>query len=201
MTEKLAEVIAAASTTFTAQCYRLYEAPPLGALVRVGEQPAIYAVVCNVASGPLDPGRRVLPRGEGEESEEGVYRSNPQLSQLLATTFEALIVGYQHADGRLQGLPPLPPRVHAFVSSCSHAEIVQFTRDLGFLKLLLRAPGPAGDELLIACLRHAAAARSAQDGARQSTATAFLLDAGRAIARGLAGDSARLSTLLKGLAP
>ncbi|MSQ13639.1 MAG: hypothetical protein EXR47_05855 [Dehalococcoidia bacterium] len=216
-TAKLAEVIAATSTAFTAQCYRLYDAPPLGALVRAGETSCVYAVVGNVATGPLDPGRRVLPRGEAEESEDEVYDSNPQLEHLLATTLEAVIVGYEEAGspfpfreggegGRSvaqprHGLPPLPPRVHAFVSVCSHEETARFAQRFDFLRLLLRAPLSAADEVVAACLRQAGAARRARaaSGGAATTDRAYLLQAGRFLAAELGGDTHRLTTLLKAL--
>ena len=198
---KLAEVIAATSTAFTAQCYRLYEAPPLGALVRAGETACVYGVVCNVATGPLDPGRRVLPRGEAEESEDEVYRENPQLEHLLATTLEAVIVGYDAGGDATHGLPPLPPRVHAFVSVCSPEETARFAGRFDFLRLLLRAPFSAADEVVAACLRQAGAARRARaaSGGAATTDRAYLLQAGRFLAAELGGDTHRLTTLLKAL--
>ena len=52
---RIGEVVEASSTGFSAECYALYGAPPLGALVRVGE-PAVYGVVYSVSTAALDPG-------------------------------------------------------------------------------------------------------------------------------------------------
>ncbi|MBM3945951.1 MAG: hypothetical protein FJ315_00930 [SAR202 cluster bacterium] len=208
MTGKLAEVIAATSTAFTAHCYRLYEAPPLGTLVRAGESPCVYGVVANVASGPLDPGRRVLPRGEAEDSEDAVYRQSPQLAYLLATTFETLIVGWEDGGEVRQGLPPLPPRVHSFVSVCTSEDLGRFSRSFDFLRLLLRAPLAAADEVVVACLRQVSSARGPGGGgvgrsvggaSHTSAPRTFLLQAGRFLATELGGDTRRLTTLLKAL--
>ncbi|MSP78856.1 MAG: hypothetical protein EXR67_04810 [Dehalococcoidia bacterium] len=222
MTGKVAEVVESSSTFFVAQCYRLYDAPPLGALVRAGDPSAtlgtgsdlIYGIVCNVATGPLDTGRRVLPRGEAEESEEDLYRENPQLSHVLATRFEAAIVAHSTKDGRgkdglRQGLPPLPPHVHAFVFPCEPSELAQFAKDFRFLHLLLTAPnlsGPAADEVISACLRALVASNKAQNpvpitsgGKAPTDERALLLQAGRALARELTDDAHRLNTLLRGL--
>jgi hypothetical protein len=199
--DKLAEVIAATSTAFTAECYRLYDAPPLGALVQAGEDAPVYAVVTNVATGPRDPGRRVLPRGAEEPSEETLYANHPQLKLVLATTFDGAIVGYATPQGPRQGLPPLPPRVHAFVAACSNEETAHFTRDFSFLRLLLQAQTPAVDEVIAACVRRAVAAQMAgANGASASASPSALVAAGRALARELAADSQRLSALLKELA-
>ena len=43
-TQRVREVVEATSISFVAQCYRLYDAPPLGSLVRSGTPP-LYAVV------------------------------------------------------------------------------------------------------------------------------------------------------------
>lgn len=82
--QRVGEVVEATSTAFVAQCYRLYDSPPLGALVRSGSPP-IYAVVAQVTTGPLDASRPVLARGEAAASEEEVFRENPQLERLLTS--------------------------------------------------------------------------------------------------------------------
>ena len=86
MSRRIGEVVAAASTSFVAQCYQLYAAPPLGSFVRTGS-PTIYGVVYQVTTEPLDSSRPVLARGEGVETEEELYRNNPQLSRLFTTRF------------------------------------------------------------------------------------------------------------------
>ena len=218
--QRIGEVVESASHRFRAQCYRLYESPPLGAFVRTqapyastsvspfpavgqagpenhqdaGELSHIYAVVYGVSTESLDPGRPVAARGEGEGSEEDIYRSNPQLERLLCTRFEALIVG--HGDGRAinQYLPALPPRVHAFVYPCSSEEVRQFSRSLDFLYLLVNS-APAGrgttDEVVAACLRNA--------GGQMEDPRGFLVEAGKALAKQLAADMPRLNAILRRL--
>ena len=188
--ERVAEVVEAASAAFIAQCYALDGAPPLGALLRTGDSP-IYGVVCNIESGPLDAGRRVTARGHGEESEEALYRSNPQLERLLVTRMEARIVGYGHDGTTRQGLPSLPPRLHAFVYVCTPEEVREFTRSFDFLHLLAALPPPAGDEVVTACLRSAASVHPDPE--------TFLVAAGQALASELSDDVRHLNILLRGL--
>jgi hypothetical protein len=187
---KIAEVVEASSSTFVGQCYELYETPPLGAFLRVG-QPPTYGIVQNVVTGALDPGRRVMARGAEEESEEGVYRSNPQLARLLTTRLEALIVGYEAGEAVRHGLPPAPPRLHAFVYACGPQEVVEFTQTFDFLRLLVRSPAPMADEVIVACLRAAAGCHPEP--------RAFLTAAGRALALALASESGRLNAILRRL--
>ena len=192
MSRRIGEVVAAASTSFVAQCYQLYAAPPLGSFVRTGS-PAIYGVVYQVTTEPLDSSRPGLARGEGVETEEELYRNNPQLSRLFTTRFEALITGYLENDAFKQFLPPLPPAVHSFVYACAPEEVNQFTSSLEFLSLLLNSGLPVADELAGACLRCAAAA--------QTDGSAFLSRASRALAGQLVGDVPRLNAILRRVAP
>ena len=207
--DRIGEVIESASRQFAAQCYRLYEAPPLGAIVRTGgshlpegsregtsTEPFTYAVVYDVSTQALDPGRPVIARGEEESTEADVYRSNPQLARLLCTRFEALILGHGDGDGFNHYLPPLPPRIHAFVYSCPSKEVTRFSRSLDFLPLMVNSvPGGQGvtDEVIAACLRRASS--DMEDG------TAFLVRAGKSLSVQLLGDLPRLNSILRRLSP
>ena len=212
---RVGEVVESASDRFIAQCYRLYQSPPLGALVQTGrpswesfepnglngidapDAPSrTYAVVYGVSTQALDPGRPVVARGENEEREEGVYSSNPQLARLLSTRFEAIIVGHGDGDSVSQFLPSLPPAIHAFVYVCKPQEVARFSRSLHYLSLLVHS-SPAGrgvtDEVIAACLRQASV--HAED------SRAFLVSAGKVLAGQLSGELPRLNALLRRLAP
>jgi hypothetical protein len=188
--QRVGEVIEANSHSFVAQCYELYTAPPLGSLVRTG-MPIVYGVVCCVSTEPLDSSRPVLARGKEADTEEEVYRNNPQISRLFTSRFETLVVGHQsEAEGiSSPHLPPLPPRVHSFVYACTPREIVDFTSNLHFLHLLINAGVSSADQVIGACLWEASAAYPN----RQE----FLLKAGRALATELAGDLPRLNAILR----
>lgn len=188
---RVGEVTAADSVSFAAQCYGLYNAPPLGALTRAGEPP-IYGVVQRVRTEPLDPSRPVLARGQAAESVAEVYRENPQLERLLTTRFDALIVGYAEGGQERQGLPPHPPPLHSFVYRCGPGEVARFTVNLDFLRLLLNSGPPLAEEVTAACLRLAAA--------ESPDPAAFIRRAGRALAAELAEDAARLTALMRRLA-
>lgn len=191
--ERLGEVVATATASFTAQCYRLHQAPPLGTLVCAGSPP-IYGVVISITTEPLEPGRVVLARGADSPDEEAFFQENPHLGRLLTTRFECWIVGYQEGETLRQGLPPLPPRMHSFVS-CASADTVQaFLQDMAFLHLLLAPGRPEADEAVAALLRQA----SVHNPEGQE---AFLRRAGYALAMELARDAPRLHAILRRLAP
>jgi hypothetical protein len=183
---KIAEVIEAGTARFAAQCYELYEIPPLGSLVRTGD---IYGIVAGAATASLEPNRRPIARGKDETSEEAVYQSSPQLLKLLRSEFEAVVVGYRDDERLRQYLPPRPARIHGFVYLCQPDEVREFGRGLDFLSVLLGAalPIPA-EELVAAALREMA--RAQEDG------RAFLVAAGKELASLLSGDFIRLKNIL-----
>ena len=186
--QRVGEVIGADSQSLTAQCYDLYQAPPLGALLSVGE-PAVFAVVQSIRTEPLDTSRPVLARGRSAGSLAEIYRDNPQLERLLTTRFDALIVGYDYNGEYLQLLPPAPPPIHSFVNICPPELVVKFTENLDFLRFLVNSGPPLADEVVVAGLREAAACRREEQD--------FVARAGRALAAELAGDAARLSAILR----
>ncbi|MCH8896740.1 MAG: hypothetical protein IIC33_00385 [Chloroflexi bacterium] len=188
--QRVGEVIAANSDSFVAQCYQLYGAPAIGHFVRAGSPP-IYGVVHQVRTEPLDPARPVLARGQDAETEEDVYRDNPQIARLLTSRFESLIVGYQREEVYYQHLPPLPPKVHSFVYSCSPDEVAVFTDNLDFLHLLVRSRVAASDEVIGACVQ--AASASCADGQD------FMMRAGRVLATELSADLPRINAILRRL--
>ena len=189
--ERVGEVVEASSQRFMVQCYRLYDAPPLGAVVRTGD-PAIYAVVSDVSTEALDPGRPVIARGEREASEEDVYRNNPQLERLLCTRFTALTVGYSQDGDAVAGLPPLPPRIHSFIYLCPGDEVEALTGSPDFVHLLLSGAAASSDEVMVACLR--LASKQAVDG------QGFLVRAGQWLAMEMPDQLPRLNAILRRLA-
>ena len=198
---RVGEVTAAHTERVAAQCYEQRAAPPLGALVRI-RAPGVYAVVREVRREAIDPGRPLAPRGALLETEDEIYAANPQLETMLTTRFSAVIVGYRDAGaggrgGMIRRLPPLPPRLHAFVFLCDRAETAEFAGELHWLRLLLAERTPAGDAALAGFLRRAAAATAAQSGA--GAGDGLRRRAGRILASELAGEPLRLQAALREL--
>jgi hypothetical protein len=193
MGNKIAEVIEASSAEFTAQCYKLDQAPPLGSLVKTKDKNLeIYGVVYNIETHSLDPGRRVVARGENMTSEDEIFRVNPQLARLLSTDFKVLVVGHVQGKSLYQYLPPKPAYIHSFVYTCRLEETRAFTQSLDFLNLLVDVSLPVPvDEIAAACLRYASQA--------YSDPQAFLVKAGKELACMLSNDARRLNSLLKRL--
>ena len=179
-------MIEASTTDFVAQCYELYQSPPLGSLVKTGD---IYGIVCHATTSSLEPGRRPIARGKEEASEEEIYRSSPQLAKLLRSEFSALVVGHRQDNQLRHYLPPGPARIHSFVYQCPLDEIKEFSKSLDFLNILIntRLPVPA-DELVAASLRQMSQAHD--------DSHAFLVAAGKELANMLGGEFNLLKSIL-----
>jgi hypothetical protein len=191
--KKIAEVIESNSAGFTAQCYVLEEAPPLGALVKVNSgKGVVFGMVCYAETHGLEPGRRIIARGENVETEEDIYRMNPQIKKLLTTDIKMVIVGHQRGDNVFHYLPQSAVAIHSFVYFCTQEEIRNFTGCLDYLKLLIDADLPVScDEIIAASIRYA--------GRAYSDHMSFFVRAGRELAALLSGDSTRLNAILKRL--
>ena len=187
---KIGEIIQASTGEFVAECYELHTPPSLGSLVRTTDgEVEIYGVVCNASTESIDPGRRPLARGRDESEEGNIYRQHPQLSRLLRTTFDTLVIGHGQGDALHHYLPPRPPRVHSFVYLCEGDEVRRFTRSLDFLAILLGARAGSVDEVVSACLRRAAGAHDDE--------RAFLVRVGKELAVLLGGELNRLNAILR----
>jgi hypothetical protein len=189
MPERVGETIEVNIREFQAQSYQLYQVPAFGSFVRVASTAPgveIYAVVRDIATGPIDASRPVIARGEELETEEAIYEENPHFRHVMRTHFDAVVVGYAQ-NGRVQHiLPPQPPRIHGFVHACTPEEVGFFTQRLGFLRLLMTAQ--VSNDLIAACVRSAAAARAGDPD--------YVVGAGKELMVLLAKDPERLGVLL-----
>ncbi|MBI4282391.1 MAG: hypothetical protein HY672_02760 [Chloroflexi bacterium] len=200
-TTRLGEVVETSTTGFVAQCYQLYGAPPLGALVKAGgllrqaqdRLYSAYGVVSQVSTQGIDPSRRPVARGQDETNEEDVYRSNPQLAHLLRTDFQAVIVGHGAGGEVRYYLPPVPPPIYAFVHTCGVEEVRLFTSNPAFLRPLATSSIAALEEVVAACLRYAASAHE--------DPTRFLAGAGKQLAGFFPGDFRRVEAILQRASP
>jgi len=189
--QRVGEVIEASTSDFVAQCYELYQSPPLGSLVKTRDLPVeLYGIVYNATTTSLEPGRRPIARGKDEASEEEIYRSSPQLLELLRSEFSALVVGHRQGDKLHHYLPPKPARIHGFVYLCPPEEVKEFSQSFNFLTILIntRLPVPQ-DELIAACLR--------QMSQTYEDRHAFLVAAGKELAVLLGGEFNQLKAILE----
>jgi hypothetical protein len=190
LADRVGEVIEASTTEFTAQCYELYQSPPLGSLVKTtDESVTLYGIVYNATTASIEPGRRPIARGKDEKNEEEIYRSSPQLLKLLRSEFSALVVGHRQSDKLFHYLPPKPARIHSFVYQCQAEELREFSQSFDFFNILLntRLPVPI-EEIVAASLR--------QMSQVYEDPHTFLVAAGKELAILLGGEFNRLKSVL-----
>ncbi len=189
--QRVGEVVEASTTDFVAQCYELYQSPPLGSLVKTTDLPVeLYGIVYHATTTSLEPGRRPIARGKDEASEEEIYRSSPQLLKLLRTEFSALVVGHRQGEKLFHYLPPKPARIHSFVYLCPPDEVKEFSQSLAFINMLLNAHLPVSvEELIAASLRQASQV--------YEDPHTFLVAAGKELAVLLGGEFNRLKAILE----
>jgi len=184
-------VIRASLDRFSAECFQRECAPPLGELVAVEDAPApLYAVVAAVVTEGIDSSRRLNNRGAPDQDLDRVLADHPHVPALLATTFEAIVVGHQAEGALRQYLPPSPAPILARIRLCSAEERETFTRSFDFLRLLLNG-GPLADDVIAASLRCASAGSA--DG------RLLRVRGGKALAPLLANDPSRLHAILRRL--
>lgn len=198
---QVGRVLRASTRGFTIGCAVMQpDIPAFGSFVRAErEEPksAIYGLIYDV-SVEDDPFVRQFI---GANPPEEVVRDQRENRQ-VPIEVSVLAVGYD-AGTLHHCLPPQPPVTLDWLYQCSDEEVRAFTSPPGssgsttngfdYFRLVLEAHRVPTDELLAASLRIAAAARP--EGERES----FLVEAGRELARLLAGDPVRLEGLLRRL--
>jgi hypothetical protein len=203
----IAEVIETATAEFLAQCLEPEDLsfpmmPAFGSLVRsLGVTPEtspetdsgywVYAVVYHATTTPIDSIHRARALGL---SLEQLRAEQPQIFAMLKTEFRAAIVGFETLESRnsrsrlYQHLPPRPPQIHQAVYQCHPDEVIRFSEQFDFIRILLEIPGTPVDALIAATLRNIYQLRH--------TEQSWLVQAGRNLSLLLKDDYDRLRYIL-----
>ncbi|MBN1220914.1 MAG: hypothetical protein JXM69_18470 [Anaerolineae bacterium] len=188
-------VLRASTTGFTVGCRVLQpNVPQFGDLVKVplpNEKTYIFGLIHDVQVQDDPAVRQLILAGDMETEAILDQREN----RLVPIEISVLVVGYQRGQEIIQGLPPQPPVSLDLLTMGDETDLRAFTQQLDYLRLVLNAPHVPADELLVANLRRAAAARPLE------TRRQFLLNAGRELARLLSFDLVRLDALLRRIKP
>jgi hypothetical protein len=185
---RLGEIVEASTTRLRAVAPRTFEAPAFGSFVRTTDgSRTTYGVVALVEHASVDPSRKAMPLGRSWDELE---REQPQVIDLLTTEFDAICVAFSEGDGVIHAyLPPLPPRVHDFVTACDPSEVIELTDDLSFVRTLSACGLPVAAELVAAAIRSAAEQRE--------DVQAFLVRAGREVADTFRQDYEQASSIIR----
>ncbi len=195
-------VLRASTTGFTIGCQQAIAeqsraTPEFGALVKAlnGDGSVTYGLVYNVAVEDDPFVRQLVAAGVEDE----VYIADQRQRRQVPVAVDVLVVGHgrpKAAGGSIMDvyhrLPPQPPGTLDRIYGCNAAELVRFTERHDWLRTVLVAPTIPADALLVAALRAAASARREQG-------EAYLIGAGRELAKLLAMDLVRLDGILRQL--
>lgn len=185
-------VLRSSTAGFSIGCRMLHEdVPEFGAFVKVAQgNTQITGLIYDVqfVDDPLV--RQIIT---ADSMSEELRRDQAQ--RLAPIEISVMVVGFARAGQVYQHLPPQPPETLDQIVTCTPGEVIAFTREFTFLRTVLNAQEAPSDELAAACLRTAAAARP------ETERRPFLLQAGRELARLLAGDPVRLEGILQRIKP
>ncbi|MYF72074.1 MAG: hypothetical protein F4175_01485 [Gemmatimonadetes bacterium] len=185
-TEYIGEIVESSTSQFTSESRELNGAPPFGSFVKTLGALPVYGLVFNVCTHSIEPNRRATAYGLTEQE---LREEQPQIFELLKTEFEAVIIGYGDDQGPQQVLPPQPPGINSFVFPCTESEIKALTNSGDFLRSILCGNRLPADDLIIASVRNAWAARALD--------MPYLVGIGKDLCRLIRDDYDRLSSIMR----
>lgn len=133
--------------------------PPFGSMLRIplgAGQPEIYGVVTDITLEEDGFLRQIA--GSPDISEEVIR--DAQENRNVPVVIRVAFIGYLEEDRVLHLLPPRPPVTLTEIYPCSVREICEFTRKLGYLRLLVNTANLPAGELLAVHLRLCAKAHA-----------------------------------------
>ncbi len=167
--DHIGEVIETATTGFLAQCLEPEELsfpvmPPFGSWVKAFDEESgnkVLGIVIYATTSPIDSVHRARALGL---SLADLREQQPQIFAMLKTEFRTAIVGFEspppsangksHRQGQIyQYLPPRPPQIHQAVYRCEIPEIIHFSEQLDFLRILLQVKDSPVEALVAAAIR------------------------------------------------
>lgn len=189
---KVGRVLRAGTRGFVVGCEVMQpDIPSFGSFVRAdGLMPgsAIYGLIYDVSLEDDLFVRHFI----GSDVDEEVVKDQRENRQ-VPIEVSVLAVGCDDGENARQCLPAQPPVTLDWLYQCTDEEVRAFTTHFDYFRLVLEAREVPADELLAASLRAAAAAQP------EDKREPFLVEAGRELARLLAGDPVRLEGLLRRL--
>jgi hypothetical protein len=162
--------------------------PAFGSLVKTDADEPVLGLVYDIVMSDDPLVKQLIVAGNRVPEE--IVQDQLQ-NRRLPVEISVLATGFYQGGRIRQGIPPRPPLSLDFIFRCDDDELTAFTERSDYLSLLLGNQEAPADELMVAHLQQAAAARPSP------TDEYFLQDTGRELARLLAGDMLRLDAILR----
>lgn len=143
----IAEVLESTSTSFVAELYSDDLNIEFGSVVKIFDEQRefpIWGVVANIFNqGTYE--RQPVAFGM---SRAELAKNHPQLTQLLKTRFEAIIIGFGDVLSFSPNIPTKPPLLHDQVQLLEDIELYVLGNNLSFLRFLFLSESNLTDELV-----------------------------------------------------
>ncbi|GAB4468803.1 MAG: HAS-barrel domain-containing protein [Anaerolineae bacterium] len=172
------------------------ESPAFGAVVkalpRLDAREVIYGLLYDIT---IDDDPLVRQMVLADTVSEEMIRDQRH-HRLAPVEMRMLAIGYRTYEGLVRhALPPRPPLSLDPVLLCPPDEVREVTERFDYFRIVLDTPGVPSEQLLAANLLYAAQTRP------EAEQYAFLVAAGREVARLLGSDLGRLDHLLRLIYP
>ena len=191
-TMRVGRVLRASTSSFSIGCRTMEaELPTFGTLVRVERNGGglIYGLIHDVRVDDDPFVRQLIAAGDLPAE----YVEDQRQRRQVPVEVSVLVVGGREPGGRIyHRLPPQPPATLNWVDACPPAEVAEFGATFGFMRTVLNAVDAPADELLAAALRQMAGTRE-----DEAARVAYLIQAGRELARLLSREPGRLDGILQ----
>lgn len=153
-----AEVIESSLSGWLAQSWEWKTFPSFGSFVAIEEKNrTIFGIVHQVQTGSMDPTRYPFPY---KKTEEELLLEQPQIFELLKTTFSCATIGYKDRNKSTIDylLSPEPPKIHTFISTPDREILQKFLSHTHYIHLLFIHASQIFnlDELILALLKQQA---------------------------------------------
>ena len=185
----IGEVTESSAFNLTIQCHQLYNSPAIGSLIKCGTETIVYSIISDIKTQSLDTTRTTIALAQNAVSVEDVYQENPQLQNLLSTSLNTIIVGYQQNTSITHEIPSIPPKIHDLTYTCTPNETLSFSQNFGFLRILRSSNNAHIDDVIVSFIRSTLI--------NVTNPSQLLLTAGQELARLLKDDTQRLTQLLE----
>ena len=150
----IGEVIESSLSAAIGQCWRWNNLPTFASLIELeNNNQRIFGCVTDIRTESTDPSRKPFAY---QKTEEELLSQQPQIFELLKSTFTIQILGYQEATSKSMffQVPPQPCKIHSFirpVNEKTFAEIVSHPESFSLLFSFCDNPTRL-EELLLALL-------------------------------------------------
>lgn len=148
----IAEVLESTSTSFLAEIYSEELKIEFGSVVKVNDEQRdfpIWGVVTNIFNqGTYE--RQPVAFGM---SRTELTKTHPQLTQLLKTRFEAVIIGFGDVLDFSPNIPSKPPLIHDQVQLLEEIDFGVLGNNFSFLRFLFLSDSNLTDELVFNLIR------------------------------------------------